>query len=336
MKASAVISTFIGLAIAIGLVVMSGADEIGHAILAAGWGIVGVIALHVPQMICSGQAWRSVVLSPANPSSTAFLGLRLIREGVNALLPVAQIGGEFVGARLLALKGVPLSAAGASVTVDLTLEMLSQVAFTLLGLGLLLITLQDMQIVRWTLVGVFGALGFLTIFILSQRFGLFALLERGLLRLAERQNWKGLKDVAGLHRDIVALYKSPRRLCLGIGFHFLSWLLGGAEVMAAFHVIGVPLGLRESLIVESLGQAFRALGFAIPGALGIQEGGLVLVCALLGIDSQAAIAMSLLKRVREVVLGVPSLLAWHWIERHALTPKAEGPPQDKISPEKAA
>ncbi|HXP96296.1 MAG TPA: lysylphosphatidylglycerol synthase domain-containing protein, partial [Telmatospirillum sp.] len=281
MKWSAIISTLIGLAIVFALVIVSGAREIGQAVVGAGWGLVAVIALHVPQMVCSGQAWRAVVPSAAVPTSTAFLGLRLIREAVNALLPVAQIGGEFVGARLMALNGVPLSAAGASVTVDLTLEMLSQAIFTLLGLGLLLIDLQDMQIVRWVLLGSLAALGVIAIFVLSQRFGLFALLERGLLHLAERQNWKGLKDVGGLHQNIVALYKSPRRLAQGTGFHFLSWLLGGLEVWAAFHVIGVPVGLKESLIVESLGQAFRALGFAVPGALGIQEGGIVLICALL-------------------------------------------------------
>ena len=169
-----------------------------------------------------------------------------------------------------------------------------------------------------------------------ERFGLFALFEHGLLRLAEQQNWKGLHDVAGLHRDIVTLYKLPRRLCRGVTFHFLSWLLGGAEVMVAFHVIGVPVGLRESLIVESLGQAFRNLGFAVPGALGIQEGGFVLVCALLGIEQQAAIELSLLKRVREVVLGVPGLLAWQWIEGCVLATRTEAIPPDRISREKAA
>ena len=336
MKAPAVISTLAGLAVAIALVMVSDPVAIGHAILGTGWGILAVIALHFPQMICSGQAWRSAVPSPAVPAPAVFFGLRWIREGVNALLPVAQIGGEFVGARLMALKGVPLSTAGASVTVDLTLEMLSQVIFTLLGLGLLFGHLQDMQIVRWVLTGSFAAAGVLAVFVFSQRFGMFALLERGLLRLAERQNWKGLKDIAGLHRDIVTLYKSPRRLIQGISFHFLSWLLGGAEVMAAFHVVGAPVGLRDSLIVESLGQAFHALGFAVPGALGVQEGGLVLVCAWLGIDQQIAIELSLLKRVREVVLGIPGLFAWRWIEGRRLVADTTPPPQDNISPEEAA
>ncbi|MDR3440867.1 flippase-like domain-containing protein [Telmatospirillum sp.] len=315
MKLSAIISTLVGLAIALGLIAMNGFAEIGQAILMAGWGILFVIALHVPQMIFSSQAWRQVVPADGVPGLPAFVGLRLIREGVNALLPVAQIGGEFVAARLMGLRGIPLSAAGASVTVDLTLEMLSQVIFTLFGLGLLLVGPQDPQITQWILHGVVIALAILAAFVLAQRWGLLRLLERGLLKLSERQHWKGLEDIAGLHQAILSLYRSPRRLVFGTANHVMSWLLGGLEVWAALLVLGHPVGWREALIIESLGQAFRSLGFAVPGALGIQEGGLVLVCGLLGMSPNAAIELSLLKRVRELALGLPGLLAWQWMEK---------------------
>jgi uncharacterized membrane protein YbhN (UPF0104 family) len=96
--------------------------------------------------------------------------------------------------------------------------------------------------------------------------------------------------------------------------------------MAALHVVGVHAALGDSLIIESLGQAFRSFGFAVPGALGVQEGGLVLVCGLLGISPQSPIALSLMKRIREVVLGVPALLAWQWIEgRRFVRPAREIP-----------
>jgi hypothetical protein len=52
----------------------------------------------------------------------------------------------------------------------------------------------------------------------------------------------------------------------------------------------------------------------VPGALGIQEGGYIVVCGLLGISPQQAIEVSLLRRIREVILGVPGLLAWHRLE----------------------
>lgn len=319
MTKAAILSTLIGLAVVAALVMANGGAEIQAGIMEAGWGILAVIAMHVPQMVFSGLAWRTLVVSDATPSRPAFLGLRLIREAVNALLPVAQIGGEFVGARLLALRGVSLSLGGASVTVDLTMEMLSQVAFTLIGLGLLLVSPDKMEVLHWIAGGIAAAMGVLAAFILAQRFGLFQLLEKGLLYLARKHEWKGLEDVAGLHLAIVQLYQSPRRLILAGTHHLISWGLGGLEVMVALHVLGIPVDWREAMIIESLGQAFRSLGFAVPGALGVQEGGFILVCGLLGISPQAAIELSLLKRIRELALGVPGLLAWQWIEGRRLS-----------------
>jgi hypothetical protein len=112
-------------------------------------------------------------------------------------------------------------------------------------------------------------------------------------------------------------------------FHLISWLLGAAEVWAAFHVLNIGAGPRDALIVESLGQAGRALGFAVPGALGIQEAGIVLACGLAGIGPQAALEISLMKRIRELALGVPGLLAWYGMEwlhpapRNAKLPASE-------------
>ncbi len=106
----------------------------------AGWfGIAAVIAFHLVQMLFSAAAWRSVA-GPRRrgPSLRGFCVLRWIREGVNNLLPVAQIGGEFVAARLLHRRGVPLAPAIAGTVADLTMEMVTQIAFTLLGLALLL------------------------------------------------------------------------------------------------------------------------------------------------------------------------------------------------------
>jgi putative membrane protein len=316
VKLPAALSVLAGLAIIAALVLANGAGGIVTGVTSAGWGIVAVIAMHLPQVFCSGMAWRAMVPSFKRPTRRSFFRLRLIREGVNALLPVAQIGGHFVGARLLASAGIPLSAAGAAVAVDLTMEMLSQVVFTLLGLALLATRPGATGLSPLTTGGAVAALAMLAgLFVLAQRFGLFRVLEGGFLRLARRRNWKGLEDVAGLHLAVVALYRSPRRLLAGGFCHLASWLLGGLEVMIGLRVLGVAAGLRDSLIIESLGQAFRAVGFMVPGGLGVQEGGVLLICGLLGIGPQHAIELSLLRRIRELALGVPGLLAWYGIER---------------------
>jgi putative membrane protein len=307
-----------GLAISVSLVGIYGFTDIGLAIAGAGWGLFAVVAFHFLQIIFSAQAWRTLLPPSSAPSLHMMVGLRWIREAVNALLPVAQIGGEVVGARLLALRDVPVSAAGASVTVDLSSEMISQIIFTLFGIGLLMTSPHDAQITQWILGATVAAAAVVIAFVLTQRFGLFRLVERGLIRFAHLTGWSIWGRVHGLHEAIVATYREPRRLGLACGHHLISWLLGGIEVMLVLHFLGIDVDLREGLIIESLGQAFRAVGFAIPGSLGVQEGGYILVCGLLGIGPQVALELSLVKRIREVVLGVPGLIAWQVIEGRRL------------------
>ncbi len=317
MKLHVALSIVIGMAIATTLVMMNDGTEIFRAVVGAGWGILAVLAIHPLQTVLAGLGWRALVPQEAPPGWLAFAVLRWIREAVNALLPVAQIGGELVGARLLALQGVALPTSGAATAVDLTIEMLSQLVFTLLGVGLLAFGPYDPAMARWAGGATAAALVVVVAFILAQRRGLFRLLERVLLRLADGPRWAVLGDFAGLHDTVIAIYRDPRRLATAGAHHLTSWLIGGIEVMVALHVVGVDVGLSQGLLIESIGQAMRTVGFAIPGSLGIQEGGYILVCGLVGIGPQSAIELSLLKRVREVVLGVPGLVAWHWIEgRH--------------------
>jgi len=323
VKLSLALGGALGLALALALGEYYGFAEIASGLGGAGWGMVAVIAFHPLQMVFSALAWRTLVPTHPAPRLIIVVALRWIREAVNNLLPVAQIGGEFVGARLLRQGGVPLATGGASVTVDLTIEMMSQIGFTLLGLALLVPSLQEPRIVPWTIGATALAGVVVVLFIAAQRFGVFQLIERGLVGLAARgAGWSSLGEIAGLHRAIVALYADPARLGRAFVSHLLSWLLGGLEVMLALHFVGVAVDFREGLIIESLGQALRAVGFAIPASLGVQEGGYVLVCGLLGISPQAAIELSLLKRIREVALGVPALIVWQIVETRRLVARS--------------
>jgi uncharacterized membrane protein YbhN (UPF0104 family) len=86
------------------------------------------------------------------------------------------------------------------------------------------------------------------------------------------------------------------------------------EVWIALAFMGHPIGIADALVIESLLHAIRGVAFAIPGALGAQEAGLVLLCGLFGIAPEQAIALSLVKRAADLVLGVPSLLGWQALE----------------------
>ena len=76
-----------------------------------------------------------------------------------------------------------------------------------------------------------------------------------------------------------------------------------------------PVSWSDALLVESLGQAIRGAGFAIPGSLGVQEGGYLLIAPLAGLPSDVGLALSLAKRAREILWAFPGLLCWHRSEQ---------------------
>ena len=83
----------------------------------------------------------------------------------------------------------------------------------------------------------------------------------------------------------------------------IGWLVGTAEVWLILQLLGSPVSWSDALMLESLGQAIRGAAFAIPGALGVQEGGYVLLAPLAGLRPDVALALSLAKRARELLLG---------------------------------
>jgi putative membrane protein len=295
---------------------------IGHVLALfarAGWlGLSAVIAFHLVEVAFSAAAWHSISASAGRrPGLAGYLVLRLVREGVNNLLPVAQVGGQVAATRLLQRQGMALPEAIATTVADLTLEMITQILFTMLGLVLLLQTVGGQGVASAVVAGLIGATAAVGGFVGAQWFGLGHVLEWAVLRLGGRLGWDGTAHVAGLQKALRACYRMQGAVLGGIAWHATSWLLGGVEVCLALHVLGHGVNFSTGLVIESLGQALKTAGFAVPGALGVQEGGYILICGLFNVPPEAAIALSLTKRLREIVLGLPALAAWHGMERRA-------------------
>ena len=312
MKISVALAGLAGLGLAVWLLASYGVGRILDLLAQAGWtGIAAVIAFHLVQIVFSAGAWRTIAgPMPRRMTLPGYCVLRWIREAVNNLLPVAQIGGEFAAGRLMQRQGVPLAPAIAGTVADLTMEMVTQIIFTLLGLGLLVQSVGGGGITGYVVgflgVAVLVAVGFLS----AQWFGLAYAFEKGLMRLGRALGWAGTAQVEGLHQALLTCYRQPHRILLAMLWHSISWLLGGVEVCLALHFLGHDASLTEGTVIESLGQALKAAGFAVPGALGVQEGGYIVICQAFSLSPELAIALSLVKRLREVVLGVPGLIAW--------------------------
>ncbi|MDA8233153.1 MAG: lysylphosphatidylglycerol synthase domain-containing protein [Magnetospirillum sp.] len=274
-------------------------------------GIALVILFHGVQIGLTAAAWQAVsrCLS-AGPSFGTFILLRWLREGINSLLPVAQIGGPVLAIRLLCRHGQNSGMAMAGAIVDTSVELVTQIVSTLLAVGILA-GIKGTDVLAPALVGIVVVSGLTAAFIAAQSLGGARMAELAATRLG----WRGAGN--GLHDGIVAIYRRRRALGSASVFHLLAWLSGSVEVAMTFHFFGRDIGLGPALVIDSLGQAIRTASFAVPAALGVQEGGYILVCGLLGFSPDLALALSLTKRLREVVFGIPSIGLWQWLEARA-------------------
>ena len=320
--------------------------------LVLGWWLVPITLYHLAPLFFDTLSWRQ--LFPAatgrseerpsldglrrseerpsldglrRPGVLSFLWMRWIRESVATLLPVAGVGGDVVGARLAHQRGVPGAQATASMVVDITVGTATQLVFVIAGVALLAATKShDAAAAVWgVLIGVAGFAAAIGIFVRIQHKGMFGVLVQWGHRLAPKSWMSGFAGRAeAVDAAIVATYRRRAALSYAGLLRLIGWATGAGEIWLTTRVLGHPLSLIDSFILESLTSGVRGAAFMVPGALGAQEGGLVLFGALLGLPADLALAVSLTKRVRELALGLPGLAAWQWVEGRRLLARQEG------------
>ncbi|MDP6589942.1 MAG: lysylphosphatidylglycerol synthase domain-containing protein [Alphaproteobacteria bacterium] len=323
MRVVGISALIAGIGVIIALVIYQGAGDVAAAIAAVGWGLVFVIVSRMVPIALDGYVWRFLFPRETPRPVALLLWARWIGEGVNTLMPAFQVGGALVRTRLLVMRGIPGKIVGASVVVDLTLSTLTQLLFTLVGVGLLLARYGDNDIARGAGAGV--GLGMILVvgFCVFQHRGLFGFLVGLVSRVARGRDWvKAVGGAEELDKAIRLLYRRRWALTFNAAGQMLAWALGAAEIWLALYFMDIPITIADALLLESLILAVRAAAFFVPGALGVQEGAFVLIGAVIGLGPEVALALSLIKRVRELVIGAPALLAWQLAEgKHLFSPR---------------
>ncbi len=300
-----------GLCLLLTLISLHGFGDVASAFSAAGWGIAIVAAFHSIPTLAAAWSWRLLIDEARRPPWTALLRIRWISESVNVLLPVAHVGGDVVRARLLARAGVPGAPAAASVIADVTLGLLTELLFALAGVVLLFTSAPEGGRRHGIVIALAAYTLLLVLFFLAQRRGMFRPLAGFIARFSGASKWRSITEGgAALDRSLTDLYRNRRAVALATAGRMAGWLLGTGEVWLGLRFLGHPVGLGESLMIESLSQALRSAVFLVPGALGVQEGGLMVLGGLVGLDPVTALALSLIKRARELCLGIPGLVVW--------------------------
>lgn len=306
----------------IGVLASQGLPAVLSTLAAAGWGLLLVALFHLLPLVLDAGAIR-VLFTPGG-AATSLRDAILTRwagESANSFLPAGQIGGPVLMARHLGHRGMAMKDAAAAITVSTTVQTVAQILFALLGvllLGAHAGHLSDHALRVSALI----ASGFLGVqiggFYVVQRRGFFGKLTRFASRFAGQRDWSGwVTHAEAIDLAIQGIYSRGSAVATSFLLSLTGWLVGAGEVYLILVFIGHPTSWLNALLLESLGQAIRGAAFAVPGALGVQEGGYLLLAPLAGLSSEAALALSLAKRARELLLGLPGLLYFHiWRRLH--------------------
>ena len=332
MKTVSLLLALLGLALLTGLAVWLGAGGVMRAVLSAGFGGFALLVIwQVGTDIVLALAWRIACPRPLLDIGAASLLLaRMVRDAGMTCLPFSQIGGILIGMRATGSgRGrVPWPVAVAANIVDLTTEILGQIAFVLLGLLFLLDRKPDSDLAGPVALGMLLAIFAAGGFIWAQR-GAGGLARR----LSRFTSGRMLDTVETLQDRIGEFYDRPGRVAIACIVQLLGWILSAVWVWIAYRLLGARLSLGGALAIEGVASGLLSVSFLVPAALGVQEAAYVALGSVFGLDPHLSFGLSLLRRGRDLVIGAPVLLLWQWIElRRVRGREGKGAALDPLGP----
>jgi len=315
MSRLAIAGALAGLLLLSALVAWQGWHEVLRAVGQAGWALLLLAPLRLFTLALDVRAWQ-ILLKPA-PTFPFLFWVAAVREAVNRLLPAAGVGGEVVGVRLVRTRLPDTAAVAASVIVEVLLTMI--VLYLFCGLGVVLMARIAAGMRQVWVIAAALALSLplpLLAWWLLRHGAPFQRLERWSLRLLGART----PDLDGARLDaaVLRLFGRHGALLRALGWQLLSYLLGSLETWYALRLLGHPVDLATAVAIEALTQAARHASFLVPAGLGVQEAAVLLFGFLAGVGGEVALSLALVKRMREIVLGLPALLSWHWFEARRL------------------
>jgi putative membrane protein len=308
-----------GVSLFVILLIREGVGQVGSAIARAGWGLLGVTLYHSLQTLSDAAGWSVLIPKEYRLPLTHSTFLNWIGESINNLLPTGRVGGDIVITRVAALWGIPLKIGTAVMLVDLTIGVVTKVIY-ILAAGVLLIAKTGhadlaRPLLAAAITGTLAATGFYAV----QRLGIFRGIATLTSRLAEAPARGSLvQGGEALDQTIASVYAQRRDVAGCYFFWILSWFIASGEIWFSLLALGFRSDFSTAIILESAALAIRGGAFLVPGALGVQEGGYILLGGLLGIPGEIALSLSLVRRIRELALGIPALIIWQLMEATGL------------------
>lgn len=275
-------------------------------------GPTSLLAVLIPSIIMysvEAYGWK-VVLGQA-AQRVPFWRLLMIRtagEVVNMTTPTAYLGGEPLKAYLLKRHDVPIADGAASVVIAKTTMTIAEVVYILMGIALAFWILGVGNSAGQTITAALLSVGLLVCsiggFIFIQQRGLFAstfslVKKLGLrIKVLEAQE----KHLYSIDQTIQNFYNHHQKtFYASMGLYFLGWMAESLEVFGIIYFLGGSVSALSALSIGALAVFIKGGSFFIPGSLGAQDAGNMLLLQTFGYSDVTGITFALLRRFRELV-----------------------------------
>lgn len=316
MKARLALAFLLGAAVLAAVLLQFDLHTVAAAMARAGLGGFALI-------VAAGLAAELVLslgLAPLLPRPvplSIIVASRQLRDSSSDVLPITQLGGVALAARVLVLWGMAPLQASAAVIADLTAETFAQGLYVLLGVLASLKLLSASA----TLSPYVGAMLGGALFLALGSIG-FAIAQIGGSRWAERLSGRlfaaKLSHARAFHDAITAIYRQRGRLALSILLQLAGWIASGLWLWAVLWAMGLSSDLWQAIAIQALVEGLRSATVFIPAAVGVQEAGYAVLAPVFGLPAEIGLAVSLLRRARDLVVAAPVLLAWQVVESRRL------------------
>jgi glycosyltransferase 2 family protein len=281
--------------------------------------ILCLIAMNALVLLIQNGRWWLILYGLGYKLPYLYLtGYRLAAFGLSYFTPGPLLGGEPLQAYLIVRNhAVPHAIAIAAVTLDKSLELCLNFTFLAIGVIILLQGQWFDNIVETK--AVFFALIFLTLplsFLAAIWAGwhpISQLLQMGqrLPFLQKRPKWqttyqKIILTVRESETQAIRFcHESVVTLVLALFISSLGWITMIVEYWLMLSFLGVNLNMIQ--LIVALTAARVALLLLVPGGLGTIEASQVLVLSSMGFNPAAGMSVSLLIRVRDIILAITGL-----------------------------
>ena len=281
-----------------------GANQVLQQLALVGWGWLVIIGQEILPILANTAGWHYTFTAPHRTVSFwELFKMRQAGDGFNYLIPSATVGGELLRINLLR-QNLSIALGAASVTLAKFTQSLGQALFIALGLALAApFAPLKPGLLPWLWLVLLGCLAFLLLILAGLWWGMFSrignFLREWLPHRVER--FLPVDKIGELDAYIASFLKGQQgNFWASTGFFALGWALGAVEVFLIFHFLGLPVDLATAITVETLSVFIDGVLFFVPGKLGTQEGGKVLIFMSLGLPPVSGLAFGIIRRIREL------------------------------------